>query len=76
MARELLLTTAAELEGVRDDPEPRLLTDDLGQGARRLRLTFWVDSRSDDPARVRSELLDAAERRLRDAGISLTPVEA
>ena len=75
-ARELLLATAAELEGVRDDPEPRLLTDDLGQGARRLRLTFWVDSRSDDPARVRSELLDAAERRLRDAGISLTPVEA
>ena len=75
-ARELLLATAAELEGVSDDPEPRLLTEDLGQGARRLRLTFWVDSRSDDPARVRSELLDTAEKRLRDAGISLAPVEA
>jgi small conductance mechanosensitive channel len=61
-ARELLLATAAELEGVSDDPEPRLLTQDLGQGARRLQLTFWVDSRSDDPARVRSELLDAAEQ--------------
>jgi small conductance mechanosensitive channel len=75
-ARELLLATAAELEEVSDDPEPRLLTEDLGQGARRLRLTFWVDSRSDDPARVRSELLDTAEKRLRDAGISLASVEA
>ena len=75
-ARELLLATAAGLEEVSDDPEPRLLTEDLGQGARRLRLTFWVDSRSDDPARVRSELLDTAEKRLRDAGISLAPVEA
>ena len=70
-ARELLLATASELEGVSDDPEPRLLTQDLGQGARSLRLSFWVDSRSDDPARVRSELLDTAEKRLGDAGVSL-----
>jgi small conductance mechanosensitive channel len=74
-ARELLLEVAAGLEGVSDDPEPRLLTQQLGQGARRLRLTFWVDSRSDDPDRVRSELLDSAEKRLRDAGVSLAPVE-
>jgi len=74
-ARELLLEVAAGLEGVSDDPEPRLLTQLLGQGARRLRLTFWVDSRSDDPDRVRSELLDTAEKRLRDAGVSLAPVE-
>ena len=52
-------------------PEPRLLTQDLGQGARSLRLWFWVDTRSHDPLRVRSELLDAVERRLRDAGIEL-----
>ena len=75
-ARELLLATAAELEGVSDDPEPRVLTQDLGQGARRLRLSFWVDSRSHDPARVRSELLDAAEKRLRDAGVSLVAPES
>jgi small-conductance mechanosensitive channel len=74
-ARQLVLSTVADLEGVSDDPEPRLLTQDLGQGARRLRLTFWVDSRSHDPARVRSELLDTAEKRLRDAGVSLAPVE-
>jgi small-conductance mechanosensitive channel len=70
-ARELLLAAAAEVEGVGDDPAPRLLTQDLAQGGSNLRLVFWVDSRSDDPVRVRSELLDVAERRLRDAGISL-----
>jgi small-conductance mechanosensitive channel len=75
-ARELLLAAAAEVEGVSDDPAPRLLTQDLGQGARSLRLTFWVDARSDDPGRVRSELLVAAERRLDAAGISLAQVES
>jgi small-conductance mechanosensitive channel len=74
-ARELLLAAADELEGVSNDPEPRLLTQDLGQGARSLRLWFWVDTRADDPLRVRSELLDAAEKRLRDAGISMTAPE-
>ena len=75
-ARELVLAAASEAEGVCEDPAPRLFTQDLGQGARRLRLVFWVDSRGSDPQGVRSELLEEAERRLRDAGISLTPVEA
>ncbi|HEV3399031.1 MAG TPA: mechanosensitive ion channel family protein, partial [Actinomycetes bacterium] len=35
-ARQLLLAAAAETEGVSDDPAPRLLTQDLGQGARSL----------------------------------------
>jgi small conductance mechanosensitive channel len=69
--RELLLAASAEAEGVSDDPEPRLLTQDLGQGARSLRLWFWVDSRNHDPLAVRSELLDKAEQRLRAAGIEL-----
>jgi small conductance mechanosensitive channel len=67
-ARELLLAAAAEVEGVSADPEPRLLTQDLGQDARNLRLWFWVDSRTHDPLRVRSELLEAAAKRLGDAG--------
>jgi small conductance mechanosensitive channel len=74
-ARELVLEVAAGLEGVSDDPEPRLLTQDLGKGTHRLRLTFWVDSRSHDPDRVRGELLDTAEKRLRDAGVSLVVPE-
>jgi small conductance mechanosensitive channel len=75
-ARELVLEVAAGLEGVSDDPAPRLLTQDLAKGARRLRLTFWVDSRSDDPDRVRGELLDTAEKRLRDAGVSMALPES
>ena len=58
-ARERLLAAAAQVEGVSDDPAPRLLTQDLAKGGRNLRLVFWVDSRSHDPVRVRSELLDA-----------------
>ena len=57
-AREVLLATAAEVEGVSEDPAPRLLTDDLGQGGRRLRLMLWVDVRRHDAGQVRSELLD------------------
>ena len=74
-ARELLLAAATGVEGVSRDPEPRLITQDLGPGARSLRLWFWVDSRTDDPLRVRSELLEAAEQRLQDAGISLASPE-
>jgi small conductance mechanosensitive channel len=60
-ARELLVAAAAEIDGVAEDPAPRVLTNDLGQGARGLRLWFWVDSRSHDPLRVRSEVLEQAE---------------
>ena len=75
-AREVLLATAAEVDGVGDDPAPRLLTDDLGQDRRRLRLVFWVDVRRHDAGQVRSELLDRAEERLRAAGISIGPSSA
>jgi small-conductance mechanosensitive channel len=57
-AREVLLATATEVEGVSADPAPRLVTDDLGQEGRRLRLVFWVDTRRHDTGQVRSELLD------------------
>lgn len=67
-ARELVLAAAAGVEGVSDDPAPRLLTQNLGQDGRALRLTFWVDTRSDDPGRVRSEVLDEVERILEGFG--------
>ena len=57
-AKEVLLARAAEVEGVGQDPAPRLLTDDLGQEGRRLRLVLWVDVRRHDAGQVRSELLD------------------
>jgi small-conductance mechanosensitive channel len=72
-ARELLLRAAAGVDGVDEDPPPRVLTEDLGQGALSLRLWFWVDPRADDLLRVRSEVLEAAEAALREAGLLAVP---
>ena len=72
-ARELVLAAAAEADGVSEDPAPRLLTQDLGQDGRRLRLVFWVDARGHDAQAVRSRLLEDAEQRLQRAGITLAP---
>jgi small conductance mechanosensitive channel len=72
-ARELLLAAAAGVDGVGDDPPPRLLTEDLGQDVLSLRLWFWVDPRADELLRVRSEVLEAAEAALRDAGLLVAP---
>ena len=74
-ARELLRAAAAGVKGVGDDPPPRLLTEDLGQDVLSLRLWFWVDPRADDLLRVRSEVLEAAEAALRDAGLLAAPEE-
>jgi small conductance mechanosensitive channel len=68
-AREVLLAAANGVDGVSDDPPPRLLTEDLGENALSLRLWCWVDPRTADPVRVRSELLEATEAALRDASL-------
>jgi small conductance mechanosensitive channel len=75
-ARELLLAAAAGVQGVGGDPAPRVLTEDLGQDTVSLRLWFWVDPRAADLLRVRSEVLEAAEAALRDAGLLAAPAEA
>jgi small conductance mechanosensitive channel len=66
-ARERLLAAAAGVDGVCDDPPPRLLTEDLGENAVSVRLWFWVDPRSADVVRARSAVLEATEAALRDA---------
>jgi small conductance mechanosensitive channel len=63
-ARELLLAAAAEVEGVSDDPAPRLLTLYLALSARNLRRVFWVDARRYPPVGVGREGLDAVEQPL------------
>jgi small-conductance mechanosensitive channel len=68
-ARERLLTAVAGVDGVCDDPAPRLLTEDLGENAVSVRLWLWVDPRSADVVRVRSAVLEATEAALRDASL-------
>jgi small-conductance mechanosensitive channel len=72
-AREQLLAAAAGVDGVGADPAPRLLTRDLGEDARGLRLLVWVDTRSEDPLRVRSELLEAIDPILEGLGGEASP---
>jgi small conductance mechanosensitive channel len=72
-ARERLLAAAAGVDGVSDDPPPRLLTEDLGEDAVSLRLWFWVDPRAHDVLRVRSAVLEATETALREAGLLAVP---
>ena len=68
-ARERLLAAAKGVDGVCEDPAPRLLTEDLGENAVSVRLWFWVDPRSADVVRVRSAVLEATEAALRDASL-------
>ena len=68
-AREVLLAAAKGVDGVSEDPPPRLLTEDLGESALRLRLRFWVDPRAVDPVRVRSAVLEATDAALREASL-------
>jgi small conductance mechanosensitive channel len=72
-ARQALLAAVAEVGGVSDEPPPRVLTRDFGDGAIDLSLWFWADPRADDLLRVRSEVLEAADAALRAAGLDLAP---
>jgi small-conductance mechanosensitive channel len=69
--RELLLDALTEVEGVEPEPAPQLMTQDFGQGALQLMMWFWVDPRTTDMLRVRSQVLDAIERTLRAADVDL-----
>lgn len=69
--RDLLLKATVGVEGVEEEPPPQLLTQDFGQGALQLMMWFWVDPRTTDMLRVRSQVLDTIERTLREAEVDL-----
>jgi small-conductance mechanosensitive channel len=71
--RERLLEVASGVEGVSDDPEPRLLVQDLGEDKIELLLWFWVDPRRHpELQRVRSEVLEATQAVLARSNMELT----
>jgi small conductance mechanosensitive channel len=69
--RDLLLRATVAVDGVEEEPPPQLLTQDFGQGALQLMMWFWVDPRTTDMLRVRSEVVAAIERTLREADVDL-----
>jgi small conductance mechanosensitive channel len=71
-AREVLLAAAERVEGVSEEPAPRVVTQDFGQGGIGLTLWVWADPHGEDLLRVRSQVLEAAAAALRDAGLDLT----
>jgi small conductance mechanosensitive channel len=71
-AREELLAAAAAVEGVADDPPPRLLLHGLGEDTMELLIELWVDPRRYEPQRVRSEVLEATQAVLLRSGMELT----
>jgi small conductance mechanosensitive channel len=75
-AREALLEAASGVDGASDDPAPRLLLDDLGEEKIELLLEIWVDPRSHDPQRVRSEVLEATQAVLARSNQELTATSA
>ncbi len=71
-ARAALLEAASGVDGASDDPPPRLLLNDLGEDKMDLLLEIWVDPRSHDPQRVRSEVLEATQAVLARSNRELT----
>jgi len=75
--RERLLNVAAGVEGVSDDPEPRLLVQNLDDDKIELLLWFWVDPRRHpELQRVRSEVLEATQAVLARSNMELTASKA
>jgi small conductance mechanosensitive channel len=71
--RERLLKVASGVEGVSDDPAPRLLVQDLEGDQIELLLWFWVDPRRHpELQRVRSEVLEGTQAVLARFNMELT----
>jgi small conductance mechanosensitive channel len=75
-AREELLAAAVAVEGVADEPPPRLLLHGLGEDTMELLMELWVDPRRYEPERVRSEVLEATQAVLVSADTELTTSRA
>src|SRR5690606_26030178 len=67
--QELALDTIRGIEGVLADPGPSWTVESYDAGGITLRFFAWVDQRSTDLGKVRSEAIHAVRTRLQDAGI-------
>jgi small-conductance mechanosensitive channel len=74
--REALPAVAGAVDGVLATPAPTVLTANLAADALELRLLFWADPRASDLDRVRSEVLETAERVLGEHGVRAADGEA
>lgn len=67
IGRELLI----EMRGVMDDPAPFVRVMAIDESSVRVRISGWVDQRSYDFAKVRSEAIRVVKEGMTEAGISI-----
>jgi small-conductance mechanosensitive channel len=74
-AREVAVAALAEMKGVLRDPAPEARVMALGDSTVTMQFLAWVDQRSSDFDRVRSEAIRVVKARLEAAGLTLPSPE-
>ena len=69
-ARTALLAGVAKIDGVRTEPAPAVVVDELGESSVNLKVRMWVDDAESDPF-YRFTLTEACKKALDEAGISI-----
>jgi len=69
-AREVILETIADIEGVRTEPKPAVVVDELGDSSVNLLVRMWVDDPGTDPS-YRFLLTEKIKIALDNAGIEI-----
>jgi len=75
-AKDLILSTIQSTEGVLKDPEPEILTEELGASTLNLAARFWVNQETHNLFAVHSEVVDAINGVAEREGIDMPyPIE-
>lgn len=69
-AREVLINAVSKIEGVRKDPAPKIVADELADSSINLLVRIWVDDAGADK-HFRFELTEVCKRALDEAGIEI-----
>jgi small conductance mechanosensitive channel len=75
LARDVARTALSGVEGVLADPRPQVLVTELGDSTVTLRFIAWVDQRTVDLARVKSEAIRSVKESLEAEGLTLPSPE-
>lgn len=67
-AREILVRAASQIEGVRSEPAPKVVVDELADSSVNLLIRMWVDDPGTDPS-FRFALTEACKKALDEAGV-------
>ena len=68
--RDVLVAAAKSIEGVRLDPEPNVVVDELAESSMNLKVQMWVDDAGSDPF-FRFTLTEVCKKALDEAGITI-----